>query len=110
MNIYFKNLMKCSVLYRTKTNLFSHSLILLGFASALLFAPATLQAQCPNDFDCDGIINVEDLDDDNDGITDINENECLGLSQPIPADAVNNSIDRVALHDGSNTPQMIRND
>ncbi|MCH2231723.1 MAG: gliding motility-associated C-terminal domain-containing protein [Crocinitomicaceae bacterium] len=38
-------------------------------------------AQCPNDFDCDGINDLNDFDDDNDGITDIEElSNCIDFS------------------------------
>jgi len=44
-----------------------------------------------SDNDMDGICDLLDLDDDNDGITDENENNCDGINQPIPAEAINNS-------------------
>jgi hypothetical protein len=42
------------------------------------------QINCPNDFDCDGIIDALDVDDDNDGIYDhIESPNCFNLSKDI---------------------------
>jgi len=64
-------------------------------------------SQCPQDTDCDLIINSIDLDDDNDGILDTDENTCDNAPVFVPSGSINSSIDRVALHDGSSTPQTI---
>ena len=41
-------------------------------------------SQCPDDHDCDGVINSLDVDDDNDGISDLDElTNCLDLSDLI---------------------------
>ncbi len=77
------------------------SLLLLIF----FFSNANLFAQCPNDADCDLILNNVDLDDDNDGILDTNENTC-GQLVGISEENLSN-IDVAALHDGSSTPQTI---
>ncbi|MCJ8288389.1 MAG: gliding motility-associated C-terminal domain-containing protein [Crocinitomicaceae bacterium] len=37
--------------------------------------------QCPDDYDCDGVSDLNDLDDDNDGITDLEElSNCINFS------------------------------
>ncbi len=60
------------------------------------------------DTDKDGIADIFDIDDDNDGITDSLEmSTCETSLQLIPDDAINNSIDTAALHDGTSSPDTI---
>ncbi|MGJ8661484.1 MAG: hypothetical protein ACSHXL_05575, partial [Bacteroidota bacterium] len=60
-----------------------------------------------SDNDLDTIGDYCDLDDDNDGILDTVEQSCGNGTEAISAAAVNASIDNVALHDGTNTPQLL---
>ena len=59
------------------------------------------------DNDNDGVPDNVDLDDDNDGILDADELSCANGTENISAAAVNSSIDNVALHDGTSTPQTL---
>ena len=59
------------------------------------------------DSDNDGLDNLCDLDDDNDGILDSLENNCISNIEAISHTAVNNSIDNTTLHDGTSTPQTL---
>lgn len=55
---------------------------------ALISSP-NLFSQCPDDHDCDGILNPVDVDDDNDGILDLEEfTNCLDLSDLIQTQTV----------------------
>ena len=56
----------------------SNKMILLYIIS---LCAASAYCQCPDDHDCDGILDLVDLDDDNDGISDIDElTNCLDLT------------------------------
>ncbi|MCH2231724.1 MAG: gliding motility-associated C-terminal domain-containing protein [Crocinitomicaceae bacterium] len=57
-------------------------LVHLFLLSILFFAYSTeIFAQCPNDFDCDGINDLNDFDDDNDGISDVQElSNCIDFA------------------------------
>ena len=61
----------------------------------------------PSDNDNDLVADIDDLDDDNDGILDSVELSCSNGVENISATAVNTSIDNVALHDGSSTAQTL---
>lgn len=68
-----------------KTKLITMSSSTLVRLSVLLISAFSMNnslfAQCPNDTDCDGILNFADVDDDNDGILDVEElTNCLDLS------------------------------
>lgn len=53
---------------------------ILNFTSAIY----AQQTGCPNDFDCDGIIDILDVDDDNDGIFDhIESPSCFELDKKV---------------------------
>ncbi|MFT6243934.1 MAG: hypothetical protein ACJA0U_000965 [Salibacteraceae bacterium] len=70
--------MKLKALSLFESRGITHSGIVLF---SLLSFNTTTYAQCPNDNDCDGIVDLNDFDDDNDGITDIDElSNCINFS------------------------------
>ncbi|GAL80939.1 internalin [Algibacter lectus] len=69
--------------------------------------PCNSSSSLFSDSDLDTIGDYCDLDDDNDGILDSVEQSCGNGTEAISAAAVNASIDNVALHDGTNTPQTL---
>ena len=68
--------------------------LLLFIVSFFLAFSQLLHAQCPgpnaNDCDGDGVVNLDDLDDDNDGILDVDEEDCPARFDPASTSAALN--------------------
>ena len=80
------------------------TLIVVFFICTLSFS------QCPNDTDCDGILDVVDVDDDNDGILDLEEfTSCLDLSnlQQTQTILYNEDFGAGSINPGPSIPTLI---